>query len=79
MTQVTCPGCGTTMDNFANPCPACGYKKDPAFTRKVLQFVALFAILGALWLCFLLLNAGEKKPAPGPPLMPGESRTVEAP
>ena len=64
MSEVICPGCGTKMENGGAPCPTCGYAKDPAFKKKVLQFSVLFAILGALWLYFLLTHAGEKKDGP---------------
>jgi hypothetical protein len=52
------------MESGGTPCPTCGYRKDPGFTKKVLQFSLLFAILGALWLYFLMTNAAEKKDAP---------------
>ena len=52
------------MEDNGVPCTFCGFKADPEFRKKVLQFVVVFAILGALWLCFLITHAAEKKDGP---------------
>lgn len=64
MSIVVCPGCGNRHEANGAPCPVCAYRKDPQFRKKLLQFTALFAILGGLWLCFLLYNLAEKKDQP---------------
>lgn len=53
MGQKTCRACGAPLTDPAAPCSRCGFAKDPAFQRKLLQFILLFAILGILWLLFL--------------------------
>lgn len=52
------------MENNGVPCPFCGFKADPEFRKKVLQFIAVFVILGALWLTFLITHAAPPKDAP---------------
>lgn len=66
MAHTKCPGCGTKREDPAAPCPTCGYAKVPEFGKKVLQFAVLFAILGALWLLFLLKDRwmGNDEPIP---------------
>lgn len=53
MNTTRCRGCGTPLENPDAPCPTCGFRKIPDFRKKVLQFAALFAILGLIWLLFL--------------------------
>jgi hypothetical protein len=53
MKRSDCRACGAPLPDPAAPCPKCGYAQDPAFRRKLLQFIVLFAILGLLWLLFL--------------------------
>lgn len=57
MPPKNCPGCGTRREDPNAPCPTCGYVKIPGFHKKLLQFIALFAILGLLWLLFLLKDS----------------------
>lgn len=64
MAQIICPGCGTRMEDNGVPCPLCGFKQDPDFKKKVLQFITLFAILGALFLSMLILKMAPQKDAP---------------
>ena len=64
MAQLICPGCGTKMEDNGVPCPFCGFKTDPEFRKKVLQFVIVFAILGALLLGVLILKTAPPKDAP---------------
>lgn len=64
MAQFICPGCGTKMEDNAVPCPLCGFKVDPDFRKKVLQFVAVFVILGALFLSVLIFKTAPPKDAP---------------
>ena len=53
MTAKRCPGCGHELTEPKGPCPTCGYRKDPEFVKKLIQFFILFAILGVLWIFFL--------------------------
>lgn len=64
MAQFICPGCGTKMEDNGVPCPLCGFKADPEFRKKVLQFIVVFAILGTLFLSVLIFKTAPGKDAP---------------
>ncbi len=53
MASLNCPGCGELLPKDGAPCSTCGFKKIPGFTRKLVTFVAIFVVLGTLWLLFL--------------------------
>lgn len=56
MTSKYCPGCGTERTDPNAPCSKCGYQKDPEFSKKLIKFAILFAILGLIWMLFLTKN-----------------------